>query len=235
VVVSKSPRPLLPPQHSAVPPDSRAQLYAAPAAIAVAPVTPYVKTGEYEAKFIALPSSPTSLAPQQTTVPPESSAHVWKAPAATATAPANLVPMRVVTATGVELGVVVPSPSWPSSLPPQHPTVPSESSAQACSRPAEIATAPVRVGTLTGVEENVIGPEPSWPASLLPQHSTAPPTTSAHAYSSPAEMAVTAVRLGMATGVVEVRLVVQEFRVPSRLSLQLPQHSTVPFERSAHV
>src|SRR5580704_4980799 len=93
-----------------------------------------------------------------------------------------------VTGTGVEELVVVPLPSWPSLLRPQHSTVPPESSAQAES----IAVGPLRPETATGVEELVVVPLPSWPSPFSPQHSTVPPESSAQAEEPLAEMAVTA-------------------------------------------
>jgi hypothetical protein len=72
---------------------------------------------------------------------------------------------------GVLESVVVPFPSWPSLLPPQHRIVPSESSAQVRPDPAAIALAPLNPLTAMGVVlESVMVPFPSWPSPSPPQH-----------------------------------------------------------------
>ena len=76
----------------------------------------------YELLVWPLPSWPHELLPQQLT----SSlviAHVWASPAATAVAGA----VRRCTSTGTLRWVLVPSPSWPLPLYPQHDTAPSVS------------------------------------------------------------------------------------------------------------
>jgi len=95
-------------------------------------------------------------------VPPESSAQA-EPPTAIAVAP-----LRPETATGVEEAVVVPLPSLPYPLSPQHSTVPPESTAQAESPATAIAVAPLRPETATGVEELVVVPLPSSPEPLSP-------------------------------------------------------------------
>src|SRR5580700_2707335 len=102
---------------------------------------------------------------------------------------------RPETATGVEELVVVPLPSSPYSLSPQHSTPPPESSAQVDEPPEEIAVTPLRPVTATGVEEVVVVPSPSSPSPLYPQHSTVPPVSSAQE----PETAVTPVRPETAT------------------------------------
>ena len=77
--------------------------------------------------------------------------------------------------------VVVPSPSWPLKLTPQHSTAPPEITAQAEYSPMEMAVAPLRADTATGVPEPVVVPLPNWPEVLSPQHSTVPPESSAQA------------------------------------------------------
>jgi hypothetical protein len=74
--------------------------------------------------------------PQQSTVAPERTAQVILPPALTSTA----LPIPL-TRTGTELSVVVPSPSCPAELLPQHSIVPSLSSAQLWAPPAAIETA----------------------------------------------------------------------------------------------
>ena len=70
-----------------------------------------------------------------------------------------------VTATGVALSVVVPLPSWPKTLSPQHLTVPPVLvSAQVWKPPAAIGgDAAQSPDTATGVELSVVVPLPSWP------------------------------------------------------------------------
>ena len=94
-------------------------------------------------------------------MPSASSAHVCSPPAAIATA---LV--RPATLTGEERSVVVPSPSWPRSLKPQHETVPSARSAHVWIVPAVIATTLARPAMLTGVDRSVVVWSPSWPKKL---------------------------------------------------------------------
>src|SRR4051794_14941946 len=96
------------------------------------------------------------------------------------------------TSTGVELLVVVPSPSAPRPFQPQHLTAPAPVSAHASSSPALIATTPASSPlTSTGVELSVVVPLPSSPCWLEPQHLTAPAAVSAHVRSLPALIATT--------------------------------------------
>jgi hypothetical protein len=67
------------------------------------------------------------------------------------------------TATGVELSVVVPSPSSPKALRPQQLTEPPVRRAHVSLPPAEIAVAVVMPLTATGVELFVVVPLPSSP------------------------------------------------------------------------
>ena len=64
-----------------------------------------------------------------------------------------VTPVRPLTLTGVKELVVVPLPSSPVSLKPQHATVPPVRSAQVWSSPAEIWVTPEMPLSLTGVEE----------------------------------------------------------------------------------
>src|SRR5436853_5561819 len=94
------------------------------------------------------PSCPDSFAPHARTVPFERSAMLrW---------PSELAAIATTfespgTGVGVELGFVVPSPSWPLALSPHARTVPSESSAKLCSKPPAIATTFERPGTGVGL------------------------------------------------------------------------------------
>jgi hypothetical protein len=75
------------------------------------------------------------LLPQHFTPPALVSAQVWPPPAVIAVTPLA----RPVTSTGVLLSVVVPLPSWPAPLAPQHLTPPPLVSAHVWLEPAEIA------------------------------------------------------------------------------------------------
>src|SRR6266536_107850 len=66
------------------------------------------------------PSWPSMFQPQHHTVPSVFSAHVWPRPSVTV-AQSVVCPLSW---TGTGLSVVVPSPSWPELLTPQHHTVP---------------------------------------------------------------------------------------------------------------
>src|SRR5262245_57131289 len=94
------------------------------------------------------------------------------------------------TSTGAEGWAVLPSPSWPSSLAPQHLTPPAVVSAHVWARPAAIAIAVVpRPPTSTGTGLSVVPPLPSWPVPLLPQHFTPPEVVNAQLWLAPAASA----------------------------------------------
>src|SRR5207244_2492391 len=95
--------------------------HASPAAIAVTLLArPRTSTGVLLLVVVPLPSWPPSFQPQHLTCPAVVSAQVCCPPAAIATTPL----VRPDTSTGLLLSVVVPSPSWPLSLAPQHLTPP---------------------------------------------------------------------------------------------------------------
>ena len=98
------------PQQVAVPVARSAQVWEAPAVIAVAPESPETSVGARRSVVVPSPSWPEKLEPQHLTVPPVRSAHVWSSPALSPDASA-MTPERPVTATGVSRVVVVPSPS----------------------------------------------------------------------------------------------------------------------------
>ena len=91
------------------------------------------------------------------------------------------------TATGVLLVVVVPLPSCPKPLSPQHCTPPLASRAQVWPLPADTLSAVVMLETGTGVLLSVRVPLPSCPLLLLPQHSTPPLASSAQVWLLPAD------------------------------------------------
>ena len=115
--------------------------------------------------------------PQHFASPPVATAQVQNAPAAIAVTPE----LRPETPTGVLLDIVVPLPSSPSALYPQHFAPPPIVTAQVWTVPAEIAATPeVRPETSTGVAlYDVVVPFPSWPETLLPQHFAPPPVVTA--------------------------------------------------------
>src|SRR3990172_4443044 len=105
------------------------------------------------------------------TPPPVVTAHVWRVPADIALTPLA----RPETSTGTLRSVVVPSPSHPYMLLPQHLTPPALVSAQVELQPTVIAVTPL-VGptTSTGRLLSAFEPSPSLPYRLSPQHLTPP-------------------------------------------------------------
>src|SRR5580704_3176781 len=96
-------------------------------------------------------------------------------------------------ASGVVESVVVPFPSAPYALFPQHSILPVESSAHRWCAPAARAATPLSFGARAGVSAHrfpppfrLPGPQveslatPSMPPSSMPQHSTDPSAMSAH-------------------------------------------------------
>src|SRR5438093_8244302 len=79
---------------------------------------PVTVTGVGLAVVVPSPSWTLPLFPQHFTLPPVVMAQVWTEPKPAEIAATPLE--RPVTSTGVELGVVVPSPSSPTRLFPQH-------------------------------------------------------------------------------------------------------------------
>ena len=78
----------------------------------------------------------------------------------------DAAPVRPVTATGVDVPVVVPFPNCPVLLLPQHLTAPPVTIAHVWLSPAVIDVAPVRPVTATGVAESVVVPFPNSPVLL---------------------------------------------------------------------
>src|SRR6478609_3012357 len=88
-----------------------------------------------------------------------------------------VAPLTPVTVTRTDEPVVVPLPSCPRWLRPQHLTAPPATNAHVWNWPASMAVAPLIPVTVTGTDELVLLPLPSCPYSLEPQHLTAPPAT----------------------------------------------------------
>jgi hypothetical protein len=112
-------------------------------------------------------------------------------------------------ATGTELLVSVPSPSWPTLLLPQHQTAPAGDVTAHANAPGgvprnvepptdtEVTGTPLgRPVTCTGTELPVVELFPSSPNELSPQHQTAPSDVVAQAETSPAETDVTLAPVG---------------------------------------
>lgn len=88
---------------------------------------------------------------------------------------------KPITSAGLDLFVVVPSPSWPVLLLPQHLTAPVFVTAHVRAYPNATLTTPVdNPTTSTGVSRLVVVPSPSCPRLLDPQHLTPPAVVSAH-------------------------------------------------------
>src|SRR6266498_3682884 len=96
------------------------------------PSKPTTPTGVSRSVLVPSPSWPESFQPQHATRPALVSAQLWYAPAAIAVTPLA----SPATPTGVWRSVVVPSPSSPDSLSPQHLMPPALVSAQLWRSPA---------------------------------------------------------------------------------------------------
>ena len=92
----------------------------------------------------------------------------------------GVMPVNVLTLTGVGWLVVVPMPRFPNSLSPQAHTVPSALSASEWSRAPAIAIALVRPDDLHRQAAMVVVPSPSWPQLFKPQHHTLPSSGQRH-------------------------------------------------------
>ena len=108
---------------------------------------------------------------------PASTPHVWDDPA---TSVAHVRPPP--TATGALWLPVVPSPSWPAQLDPQHHAFPVPTSTPHVWDDPATSVAHVRPPlTATGVVRSTVVPSPSWPPPLFPQHHAFPvPTSKPH-------------------------------------------------------
>src|SRR5687768_8210376 len=115
-------------------------------------------------------------------------AHVRMSPAFSATTPVRSLGVPPTTSTTVtavgSANAMEPSPAWPSSLLPQHFTLPVARSAHECRSPTVMPTASLMPRTVMGVAEGVVVPSPSSPYTPglgpLLQHFTLPEASSAH-------------------------------------------------------
>ena len=114
---------------------------------------------------------------------------VWEEPTLTA---AIDTPVGRVTFVAKFRWVVVPSPSSPEELDPQHHGAPALVSAQVLLDPAARDAIVGKPGTCTGAARLVVVPSPSCPEVLDPQHQTAPATVLPHVCQEPEAMLVNA-------------------------------------------
>src|SRR5205823_610845 len=111
----------LSPQHLTPPAVVKAQVWRSPVLIALTPLLkPLTSTGTLLSTVLLLPSCPAWLLPQHLTPPAVVRAHVWLPPALMALMPL----LKPLTSTGTLLPTVLPLPSWPEGLYPQHLTPP---------------------------------------------------------------------------------------------------------------
>jgi hypothetical protein len=135
---------------------------------AVAVATSETATGDHELPVAPFPSSPWAPGPQHSTVLPDNTAQAQLLPTEI---PVTLVSPE--TATGVveqakesqaSGPVVEPTPSSPSELSPQHSAPPPETTAQADSKPTEMAVA----ATHCPSRQSGVPPEQAVPSVHLP-------------------------------------------------------------------
>ena len=127
---------------------------------------------------------------------------------------------------------MVPLPSWPDPLYPQHRTPPEVRVAQVCAKPLEMAVAVEIPDTMTGTLESVAeDPLPSAPQALLPQQRTDWSVRAAQVWPPPAETAAAPVRPVTVAGT-SVSVVVP---LPNCPRLFHPQQRASPLLRATQV
>src|SRR4029450_5281612 len=137
--------------------------------------------------LVPSPSCPQQLFPQHLTPPWLVSAQELPPPVEIAVTP----PERPETSTGLLRITVVPSPTWPLKLAPQHLAEAAVVTAHVTALAAEIAAAPLpRPATARGPWRSVHVPSPTSPLAFAPQHLALPATVTAQACVTPAVMAV---------------------------------------------
>src|SRR4051794_12085794 len=143
-------------------------------------LAPSACVGEVYWVVLPVPSWPLSFQPQHHSVYVVARmAQVAPSPAATAT-----YRFAESTCTGLYWSVVLPMPSWPTQLPPQHHRVLSVLMAQVASLPAATVAQLVAVPTWTRVERPTLSP---WPRAspANPTHQMVPSLRMAHMWVSP--------------------------------------------------
>ena len=149
------------PQHVTAPNMVRAQVWYCPAERATTSLpSPTTAAGmARNASWVPpvpSPSWPHWFRPQHWTPPDIVSAQVCSPPAAMAVTP----PVSATTSTGLVRSVVVPSPSWPYELSPQHWTPPAVVNTQVCwSPPSKVATLSAHAGS--GVDQRTTAADSS--------------------------------------------------------------------------
>src|SRR5262249_32505141 len=144
------------------------------------------------------PSCPAPLSPKQVTLLPlagELSAHENPSPTAVPTTSDSEAWV------GIKCEFLVPSPSWPCWLSPQHHSCLLPSTAQVASPAAAIAVTPCRLSIGDGADWLLLAPLPICPSSLLPQHTTPWSLRIAQVWASPLAIAIASLRFDTATGV----------------------------------
>jgi len=181
------------PQHLTPGVEVSAQVWLSPPARLMAFVRPVTDTGVDRFAVVPSPSCPWELLPQHRAPPASVTAQLWKVPAPALAAPL----VRPMTSIGASRSVVVPSPTSPKPLRPQHLTPPAEVRAQPWKLPAAISSTsgspgpPPRPSTPTGRVRCVVVPSPSSPKLLRPQHLTPPVAVRAHVWPWPRASDVT--------------------------------------------
>jgi hypothetical protein len=110
-----------------------------------------------------------------------------------------VMPVMLLTWTGLVFWIVVLSPSWPLLFRPQAYALPPVT-ARLWLVPAPMVVTLVSVLTWTGLVCVVVDPIPSWPLPLTPTAKTRPSLRSARVWRSPPAIAVMDVRELPATG-----------------------------------
>ncbi len=132
------------------------------------------------------PNCPDVPVPQHSTLPFDVVAHVCSRPAETEVA---LTFAGISAGAGLPVEAVLPVPSWPSALLPQHQTLPSAPTAHAWSAPAsrdmgrKSSGSPVTSPAVWALLPVVV--RPSWPLSLSPQQYMSLAGDTAHPNESP--------------------------------------------------
>ena len=117
-------------------------------------------TGVHRSVLVPSPSCPLQFSPQHFAAPPVVTAHACKTSALMVATPDD----KPDTVTGVNRSVVVPSPSCPEALPPQHFAAPPVVTAHVWKLPAlMVATPDDNPDTATGVDWLVLVSSPSPP------------------------------------------------------------------------
>ena len=160
---------------------------------AATPVRMSTAGGDSFSTKVPSPNWPFPLAPQQRKPRTLAStmAQVKEVPEPSATALLSCV------AVGSKRPTLSPKPSVPTLFRPQHHTVESASTAQACSLPATTSTTDVSVSVAGGTLRVVVSFKPSWPYVLIPQQRNAAVFNSAQIQPKPLATFCTLLNMGV--------------------------------------